>query len=173
MTYIYDAIQELIAEYETRDPLEILAAMNVQIVECNCQPQANPSFYGMVTAPDGDPDYLAVIINPHLDREDTLLTYAHELTHIAVDMEAIISSPHRDCTIYNPNDRTEYRANTGAAHLLIDDDEFIRLMEEGYDAFSIARILHVKPALLGYKVLDFNRMGYDLPTGWITNRLFG
>lgn len=55
-------------------------------------------------------------------------------------------------------DRTEYEANTFAAHLLIDDDELIDLLKRGRDCFSVAMILNVNPNLLNIKLSDMNRM---------------
>ena len=74
--------------------------------------------------------------------------------------------------IFDMKDRTEYEANTFAAHLLIDDEELIDLLKSGRDCFSVAMILTVNPNLLNIKLSDMNRMGYSFPTSWGSSRLF-
>lgn len=74
--------------------------------------------------------------------------------------------------IFDMRDRTEYEANTFAAHLLIDDEELIDLLKSGRDCFSVAMILTVNPNLLNIKLSDTNRMGYSFPTSWGSSRLF-
>ena len=59
-----------------------------------------------------------------------------------------------------------------AAHLLIDDDELLEVLQQGYDVFRAAQILEVNPVLLNIKLYELNDEGYNFDTSWSTTRLY-
>ncbi|MCL2634867.1 MAG: ImmA/IrrE family metallo-endopeptidase [Oscillospiraceae bacterium] len=100
-----------------------------------------------------------VFINRNLDEFEQRVICAHELGHDALHRE--IATAHFETALYDVKNRMEYEANAFAAGILIDDDEVIELISEGYDESGIASTLGVSVDLLLIKVSEMNKRGYN------------
>ena len=59
----------------------------------------------------------------------------------------------------------EYEANAFAAHLLIDDEELVHYLKQGYDVAQLSAAMNTNINLMLIKLNEMNRMGrnYELP----------
>ena len=68
--------------------------------------------------------------------------------------------------------RHEYEANAFAAHLIIDDDELICNMKEGYDIVQLSSLMGTNINLMLIKLNEMNRMGWNLNLPYLPNSDF-
>ena len=165
MGYIYDLVERIKAENFSSDPYELCENYGVRIKISNDIYDLCGMFTFVVDTP-------CIIINGNLHERVQKLVCAHELGHYFLHSDIAKEKCLQEFEIFDMRDRTEYEANTFAAHLLIDDDELIELLKSGRDCFLVAMILNVNPNLLNIKLSDMNRMGYSFPTSWGSSRLF-
>ena len=64
--------------------------------------------------------------------------------------------------IFDITDVRELEANQFAANILIDDEELLVLLKEGYDVVRIASLLNVNVNMLMVKLLTMNKTGITL-----------
>ena len=58
-------------------------------------------------------------------------------------------------------DRTEYEANAFASHILLDTDECLEYIRNGYDIVTISKIMNTEVNLLLIKCQELIRLGYN------------
>lgn len=105
--------------------------------------------------------YIAVNKNlrPYLQK----LIAWHELGHIILSPEMLQNGQvlyERD--IFHSLSRAETQANYFAAEGMIDDDEFLSLLQAGHTTRSAASILRVPEDFVVYKAKIMNAYGYEL-----------
>ncbi|MBQ1538220.1 MAG: ImmA/IrrE family metallo-endopeptidase [Ruminococcus sp.] len=164
MSYIYDMVNELIAEHGARDPFLLCRELGV-----SCFTDELGGLSGLFTYIGDVP---VIIVSSSLCDEDRRLACAHELGHYFLHSAIAKESTLREFEIFNMKDKVEYDANIFAAHLLIDDAEMIALLKDGHDVFRTAMELRVNPNLLNIKLSELNGMGYRFDTDWGSTRLF-
>lgn len=74
--------------------------------------------------------------------------------------------------MFNMKDVIEHEANVFAAELLLDEDELLNHLEDGYTVFQAASMLGYNINLLYIKLNEMNRRGYDFDTSWGNRELF-
>lgn len=164
MSYISELVQSITAKYGTSDPFEICEAAGVMLMT-----EPLGSLKGLFTFVADSP---VIILSPQTEREDRLLTCAHELGHFFLHSDIARENCLKEFEIFNMKDKVEYEANVFAAHLLIDEDEMMGYLREGSDVYETAMRLRVDPILLNLKLTELNSMGYRFDTGWTGTRLF-
>ena len=117
--YVYHKAAGLVRRYRTRDPLELLDAMHVQV-----------RFYYDLTHTKGFTRYFLrqyfVGINGNLPEYEQRIVAAHELGHIVLHAQELKTAPLFDTAVYDKRSSTEYEANLFAADLLLQDEEVLR-----------------------------------------------
>ncbi len=156
-TYIYDEVERLVRKCKTRNPFDILSALNVVVMESNAYQKlkgycfsANRTIY--------------VIINDSLHPAEKNIVAAHELAHIILHRKMLQLAPLKDNILYDMKSETEYEANLFAADLLITDN-VIRDMSKGEDIdyFRMCQTLSVSPDLMNFKLFSLIKRGYAYP----------
>ena len=164
MSYIYKQVAQIVREYGTSDPFELCDALDITLMR-----EPLGSLSGLFSFIADEP---VIFVSPVLNREDSLMTCAHELGHFFLHSDIAKENCLKEFEIFNMKDKVEYEANIFAAHLLISDDELNSLLKEGHDAFETAMLLHVNPNLLNIKLTELNSMGESFDTGWTGTKLF-
>ena len=164
--YIYQEINKLVRRYGTRDPFELLDAMQVQV-----------HVYYDLTATKGFTRYFLrrffVGINGNLPEAEQRVVAAHELGHIALHAGELRTAPLFDTAVYDKRSSTEYEANLFAADLLVPDEEVLRAASEPDTDFpALCRALGAAPELMNFKVMSMRRRGLPVAAAEECDSLF-
>jgi len=87
---------------------------------------------------------------------------AHELGHDRLHQHLAKDKALQEFMLYDMRSRPEYEANIFAGELLIDDDEVLALVEDGYDVCQIADELGEDMNLVLIKIDELRKQGHDL-----------
>lgn len=100
-----------------------------------------------------------------------LLVLMHEIAHdqIPEHRKRVRNSPYRELQFFGGKDTSEREANAVAAHVLIDDNLMIDLIQEGRTLQHIACAMEVPEDLVLIEIEDYTKMHPDfivnLPRG--------
>ncbi len=154
--YVYQKAEELIRRCGTRDPLEILRAMHVQV-----------RFYYDLCSTKGFSRYFLrlyfVGINGSLPEAEQKIVAAHELGHIVLHSEELRTAPLFDTAVYDKRSSTEYEANLFAADLLLGDEEVMEAAGSETDLGRLCLSLGTAPGLMNFKLRSMRKRGIDIP----------
>lgn len=165
MGYIYDTVSKLYDEQLSRDPFEIADDIGIRVEYI----KDVDSFSGMILTIKG---VVVILINSDLSEKRQAEVCAHELGHYFLHRDEMDQGIVEGYEIFDMLDTKEYEANLFAAHLLVDEDDMLEYLYDGYTVFETSRLLGVNPILLNIKMTDMNRMGYNFPTDWSGTKLF-
>lgn len=157
MSYIYNEVEHLVKKYKSRNPFDILSAMNVVVKESGAYQKlkgycfsANRTVY--------------VVINETLHPAEKLIVAAHELAHIILHKNMLQMAPMKDSVLYDMKSETEYEANLFAADLLIADEDISDMSkDEDMDYFKMCQCLNTSPDLMSFKLFSLIKRGYPYP----------
>lgn len=160
--YIINTVKDLVSRYGTRDPFELISALEIELYVSNL-----PTLKGYSVIANGVP-YAAV--NSSLGPCESKIVAAHELGHLMLHSDQLRVAPHRDMSLYDmaKSDKTEYEANLFSADLLVSDEDVVDLVgQEDIDYYSMASILYISPELLSFKLHSMTHRGYhyNIPGG--------
>ena len=164
MKDIREIVAELVEEYGTNNPIELAEALGVIVKNKDLG-----GLSGMYLKYKEQP---IILLNSNLEEHDLIFACAHELGHDALYGDIVDEPFLCSFKVFDFKDQTEHEANVFAAHLLIDDDELLEVLQQGYDVFRAAQILEVNPVLLNIKLYELNDEGYNFDTSWSTTRLY-
>lgn len=146
----------IVAECRSRDPERIASLLGVQIMERDFKKQL-----GVYKPVLGIPFIFIKADLPPLMRRIVLLhELGHHLLHHSEAEEGEVFSELRLFSL--KNDRMEYEANIFAAQVSIPDDEFLELIELGYDISQVAAAMGTDENLVALKVELMKDKGYTL-----------
>ena len=152
---IHSATKKLIAKTGTRNPFRIAKEIGVHVFYRNDFVRLKGMYKVILRN-------RFIFVNANLDEFEQRVVCAHELGHDALHRELSDSgSTLFETSLYDVKNRIEYEANIFAADILIDDDEVVGLVEDGFDESGVASSLGVSVDLLLIKVGEMNRRGYD------------
>ena len=155
----------LVEKYETRDPF-----MLAQLLGCIVQFINTKHQKGFCTIILNNK---FIFINQNMSPQMQRMTCAHELGHLFLHMDVLKQNKHfAEMELFNISDHRELEANQFAANLLVDNDELLSLLREGYDMVSIASQLNINVNMLMVKLLSMNREGYDFELPYYPNAKF-
>ena len=101
------------------------------------------------------------------------MTCAHELGHLLLHKEALTKRDYLvEMEIFDITDVRELEANQFAANILIDDEELLELLKEGYDVVRIASLLNVNVNMLMVKLLTMNKNGHHFDVPFVPRAAF-
>lgn len=168
MSYIYELVDELAEKYKTREPFELCERLGIMVMVRNDFLELKGMFAYVFNEP-------VILVSGKEDERVQRLVCAHELGHYFLHSEIAKKQCLQEFAMFGEldrTDRTEYEANTFAAHLLIEDNVMDGYLRDGYDVFETAGLLDVNVHLLNIKMTDLNRMGCQYNLGWSDNKVF-
>ena len=151
--------ESLIIKYGTRDPFRIACLMGHSVKFLKLKRQK-----GYCT---NILNNYFIFINENLSLQMQRMVCAHELGHVILHKDRLRRDESGkiqriiEMELFDIKDRTEYEANLFAAGLLIDTDEMMGYLREGYDIVQTASSLDVNVNLLALKLSRM--MDADLP----------
>lgn len=80
--------------------------------------------------------------------------------------------PCRSLLLFDMRSKPEYEANAFAAHLIIDNDELVEYMQEGYDEVQLSAMMGTNINLMLIKLNEMNRMGWGLNLPYVPHADF-
>ena len=150
--YIYDKVNRLIKKYKTRDPIELIEALNINLVYL---PETK-ILLGMYHYIQRN-RFIFISSNTNFNRKTIL---AHELGHDQLHRDYCMSGgAFHDQTVLNPTNKFETEANIFAAHLLISDEDVFDNINNQVCDYEIAGQLGVDINLLNLKISELAKMG--------------
>lgn len=158
-SYIYNKAEKLVKKFKTRDPFEILEAMNVIVGETDRYEKLKGYCFMSCQT-------IYVMISSFLSEEEKKIVAAHELGHITLHRPQLKMAPMKDDVLYNMRDNTEYEANLFAADLILDDKEIEDLSkDEDLNYFGLCSYLNSSPELMSFKLYSLIKRGqnYNMP----------
>ena len=102
-----------------------------------------------------------ILMNPNTTPVLYRMVLAHEIWHDWLHRDLAANGELNEFELFNMVDMTEYEANACAAHLLIDEDEMLECLQNGYDLAQTASALQVNINLLLIKAQEMNRLGME------------
>lgn len=150
--YITDIVQQLVKQYKTRDPFELMDALNIYVGYRTFN--SLKGFYCVMNRERH------IILNDTLCEIEQRLVAAHELGHDRLHQSFAKVSPMKDFQLYDMTSKPEYQANLFAAELLIADKDVISLAQDGMDYHNISQLLEIPSDLLTFKLHSLNQRGY-------------
>ena len=162
--YIYDTVTGLIEKYGTREPFELAQALGIKVIETVIKPLQG-AFYII----DGQS---VIFVEESLRRDQKLLVCAHEVGHSILHPDLVKAGKLAEFEVFDMRDQVEYEANIFASHLLIDENELIGHLKQGYTVFETAMMIGVNANLVNIKLTEMNRNGFAFDTTWGDHRLF-
>ncbi|MBQ3078209.1 MAG: ImmA/IrrE family metallo-endopeptidase [Clostridia bacterium] len=103
-----------------------------------------------------------ILLNARMEEAVRRMVCAHEIGHDTLHRHLAGGSGLQEFVLFDMRNETEYEANALAAHLLVEDDELIDLMKQGYDVVQLAAMTGTNVNLLLIKLNEYNRMGWQL-----------
>lgn len=149
--YIYNLVKRLIKKYDTQDPERLIDLLGIKLIYMSDAQKLLGVYTVMLRQP-------TIIIKQGLEHlKKTVL--AHELGHDRLHRNAKSTVAFTDDFTYIPYDGKELEANIFAAHLLIDDDEFLSLYYEKTPFSHMSNIFEVPEELICLKAFELNKIG--------------
>ena len=150
---IFSIPEKLIKRHNTRDPFRLAQLLGCYVKFINtkkqkgfCKIYLNNSF---------------IFINRNMSLQMQRMTCTHELGHLLLHKDALTKRDYLvEMEIFDITDQRELEANQFAANILIDDEELLELLREGYNVVRIASMLEINVNMLMVKLLTMNKSGY-------------
>ena len=152
---IYRKANSLVQSHGTRDPIKISTASGIDIVPL----EEVDGLLGMSVCRWR---HRIIFLNNRMDYYLTKMVCGHELGHDIYHRSLAKEGGMKEFELFRMQSSTEYEANAFAAHLLIDTDDCLEYVREGYDVVQIARMMNSEINLMLIKLQELNRLGYNL-----------
>jgi len=152
--YIINHSTKLIKKYKTRNPFEIAAYMNIDVLFMDLGKLKG--FYKR----DGHNRF--IVINNQICEPLQTIVCAHEIGHDQLHRHLAKSHTLQEFAIYDMKSKPEYEANLFAAELLFSTKDVLECFNLGYNFYETACLLNTDIHLLAVKLLIMNINGYQL-----------
>lgn len=150
--HIVAAADELLKDAGTGDPHALASFLGIEVRPIPFKKQK-----GVYKLISGQP---YIFIKEDLDEVSYKMVLLHEIGHDMLHRDA--AGVFFDQTLFDTqNSRMEYEANLFAAHILITDEDVLECVGREMDISQAAGYLRVDSNLLGLKISDMIRRGYD------------
>lgn len=167
---IYDEALRLQRLYRTRNPFELLDALNAVVNFTVAFPK------------DGLKGYCTIMnkvkyvqINDFLPAEEKAVVAVHEAGHLIIHAKELKIGAFQDSDIYHALGKKEREANFFGADFLVGDEQVLDLMHScGADFFNVAKALCVPAPFFAFKLYSMVSRGYamrmpvDLDSGFLS-----
>lgn len=168
MSITYDKIfkdsQNIINEYKSRDPREILEGRGVNLIAF-ASPTKLLGMYKIIKR------NRFVFYNPYVDGRIINMVLAHELGHDIYHQDQV-KEGFAEYELFDINTEMEIEANIFAAHLLLDENKLIEDIKEGYTYHQLASLYDVNANLMIFKLNEMHRMGMPIRKGEADSKFF-
>ena len=167
---VFGIPRSLIRKYRTRDPFRIAKEANIPVRFHNMKRQKAFCLYVMRN--------YSIHINENLSEQMQRMACAHELGHILLHKDLLIPEKGQqakqlvEMELFDITSITEYEANLFAANLLIDDEEVLEYLHDGYDIVTMASTLNVNVNLLAIKLAEMKKTGLPVDVPFTPSRRF-
>lgn len=147
---------QIVKKCGTRDPHQIADTLDIEIICCPFKVQRGA--YKVILK------NRFIFIKDDLDPVMERIVLLHELGHDSLHRdEAAKAGVFKEFNIFDIRDsRMEYEANVFAAQIALPDDDFIEMVEYGYDVQQIASALNSDVNLVALKADTLISQGYRL-----------
>ena len=152
---IYRKANSLVQSHGTRDPIKISTASGIDIVPL----EGVNELLGMYVCRWR---HRIIFLNNRMDYYLTKMVCGHELGHDIYHRPLAKEGGMKEFELFRMQSSTEYEANAFAAHLLIDTEDCLEYVREGYDVVQIAKMMNSEINLMLIKLQELNRLGYNL-----------
>lgn len=156
---IYHKANKIFRRCGTRDAMQIAADLGIHLHFV----EDFQNLLGMYTYQQKERH---ILLNANMDETLTRMVCAHEIGHDTLHREkAKGKSILSEFVLFDMRTAMEYEANAFAAHLLIDDEELVHHLKQGYDVAQLSAAMNTNINLMLIKLNEMNRMGrnYELP----------
>ena len=162
---ISDLADELISQFDTRDPFRIASFLDIHIKYIHTKRQKG--FCALVL------DEPFIFINQNMSEQMQRMTCAHELGHILLHRDLLDRDRFLlEYELFNIQNDTEYEANVFAASLLIDENELYESIQEGNDMVAIASAMNLNVNILMIRIIEMQKAGSDFHIPFTPDRKF-
>ena len=103
-----------------------------------------------------------ILLNACMEPMLMRMVCGHEIGHDSLHRDRAKSGCMQEFELFDMRTSLEYEANAFAAHLLIDDEELLELLRQGYDVVRAASAVGTNINLMLIKLNELNRMGWHL-----------
>ena len=152
--YICREADKLIRRFKTRDPFEIAERLGIIVMSKNLGSTMGCYLYYKKNR--------YILLNQNLPRSLCPIVCGHELGHDRLHPEYARYSFLKDVTMTDMTSKPEYQANLFASMLLLDEDDILQLMSEGYTTSQIARELYTLEELVLLRMSEMNTANYQI-----------
>lgn len=152
---IYKKANSLVQMHETRNTIKLAQASGVEVIQVNY-------FNDLLGMYVYRWKHRAMFLNDRMDEYLMQMVAGHELGHDAYHRELAKGEGMKEFELFRMQSSTEYEANAFAAHLLIDTDDCLDYVRNGYDVVQIAKAMNSEINLMLIKLQELNRLGYHL-----------
>ena len=151
--WIYEKANALFKKHCTRDPFELAHDMNIRLIGLD----DSKSLLGMYQVIQ---KVRFIFLSSELHPSIKKVVLAHEIGHDQLHRCYAKATAFHEVSIFREAGRCEIEANIFAAHLLIDDAEIIRLLEnEDVSDRSLVSELGVEITLVNLKISELFKIG--------------
>jgi len=163
---IYNKAKSVVRNCGTRDTLRIARDLGIYVHYIN----EFDELLGMYTYRHKERH---ILLNANMEDMVMQMVCGHEIGHDAFHRElAKANDSLPEFVLFDMRTKHEYEANAFAAHVIIDDDDLIGYMRQGYDVVQIARMMNTNINLLLVKLNEMNRMGWSLNLPYVPHSNF-
>lgn len=152
---IYKKANSLVQMHGTRNTIKLAQASGVEVIQVDY-------FNDLLGMYVYRWKHRAMFLNDRMDDYLMLMVAGHELGHDAYHRELAKGEGMKEFELFRMQSSTEYEANAFAAHLLIDTDDCLDYVRNGYDVVQIAKAMNSEINLMLIKLQELNRLGYHL-----------
>ena len=104
-----------------------------------------------------------ILLNSGMEHMVMQMVCGHEIGHDVFHRDlAKKGNALPEFTLFDMRSKPEYEANAFAAHLIIDNDELVEYMQEGYDVVQLSAMMGTNINLMLIKLNEMYGMGIEL-----------
>ena len=153
---IYNKAQNIVRSCGTRDTLNIARELGIYVHYLDNLNE----LLGMYTYRHKERH---ILLNSKMEEMVMQMVCGHEIGHDVFHRDlAKGNNSLPEFVLFDMRSKPEYEANAFAAHLIIDDDELIENMQQGYDVVQLSAMMNTNINLMLIKLHELNRMGWRL-----------
>ena len=167
---VFGIPHRLIRKYGTNDPFRLAKELNISVHFHSMKRQKAFCLCVMRN--------YSIHINENLSEQMRRMACAHELGHIMLHKDLLRPEKGRkikqlvEMELFDITSMTEYEANLFAAYLLIDEEEVLEYLHNGYDIVTMASMLNVNVNLLAIMLAEMKKTGLPVDVPFTPARHF-
>ena len=150
---IYKKANDLVLQYGTRNTLVLAESTGIDVMQVGYF----KDLLGMYTCRW---KHRVMFLNDRMDPYLTQMVAGHEMGHDIYHRALAKGTGLREFELFRMQSSTEYEANAFAAHVLIDTDECLECVRNGYDVVEAAKAMNSEINLMLIKLQELIRLGY-------------